>query len=493
MTIIVKLTAKQHCVIRADSSPDVPVNESVTIPENHYGTFYIRLCHGKKGVVVPESPFPAGWSGVPNITLVNNSGNDLYLRAGDEIGELHIRFNHPSPLSGSLMELPNIFAFGSKDGQMQVATSNGKLYHCEAIQCYANEKDIIRIDKGKEDWAIVETFLFSPVYQMINYNLVGILDCSTARELGIAFDENKLQGSLNKACALFKENDNVRENLFQQIAELNKVQHNENGDIFKQCTDIADHLHTFHTESINDQTSATQAPAEKAIESLILPNSFNVELAHGKIAASIKHVPIINFDSYSLVFGEELKGFVYDANDFIYSNKTLIKDILHENGKHSSKAQFLANQPIFDGFEEEVTLPHLTACKKLGTYAALIVANLDRIIKRDLNGTSYTLYRIFIFKAVIKIINKNIDTFVNGKMWIKKLYRCIQNDRQTYKMSFDPSTDYPYKDNLTTELKKADQSFHKPVELLDYLACSGSWCFITIIFGDKKPQPFESA
>lgn len=106
MAKIIKLTAKQHCTIYAGSTPDVPVNELVTIPPSHYGEFYIRLCHGKQGIVVPDSPFPADWSGIPKITLVNNSPNDLHLRAGDEIGELHIRYDPPSPHYGG--ELPGL-------------------------------------------------------------------------------------------------------------------------------------------------------------------------------------------------------------------------------------------------------------------------------------------------------------------------------------------------------------------------------------------------
>lgn len=493
MTIIVKLTAKQHCVIRADSSPDVPVNELVTIPENHYGTFYIRLCHGKNGVVVPESPFPAGWSGVPNITLVNNSGNDLYLRAGDEIGELHVRYNQPSPLSGSLMDLPSIFAFGSKDGQLRVVTSDGKLYQCEAIQYHVDENNIRRIDEVNDDWSIVEISLFSPVYQMLNYNFISICDCKTACDLITAYEKDKLNKCLTKVSSIFKENQDMHENLYKQATELDTIPRTTEGDVTEEYPDIINHLHGQNIKPEKHQVTETQTTSYEEIKSFILPDSFNVKKVDDSLAASICQIPIFKFTNYSLVYGEELKGFVYDVEDFESISKSSVKEIVEVSRKQLNKVYFVANQPTLINFEEDITLPRLEATQSLGLYAALILANFDKIAKRNLENASCILYRIFIFKAVIRIINKNLDSFANGKIWIKLLHRCIQGDRQAYKTYFDPAKDFPYKDKLISELKKADQSFHKPVELLDYLSHNSPWPFVTVIFGNEKTQLADPA
>lgn len=185
MTQIIKLTVKQRCTVNADSSPDVPVNELVSIPPNHYGEFYIRKRFGNKGLDVPKSPFPEDWSGIPEICVINSGANDVELLAGEEIGELHIRYSPPSPLSGKVIELTNTFAVRSGGKLVEVATADGKLYSCDCVYepvgtDFQRFKATSLLNKS---WTIHETKLFSPKSLMIDYKFIRTLTTKEQMEL----------------------------------------------------------------------------------------------------------------------------------------------------------------------------------------------------------------------------------------------------------------------------------------------------------------------
>ena len=188
---VIKLTVKDHCTVKRDSSPDVPANEFVEIPPNHYGEFYIRLCHGKEGILVPASPFPAKWEGVPKITVVNNSANDLHLRAGDEIGELHIRYDPPSPFFGDEMALSLPICIKRKDDKILVISRDLQMFECEELLEF-NYDDHKRLtaETVPTDWCRIDFISsFKPASVMINYKQISpptrqdLFDCEIVNNI----------------------------------------------------------------------------------------------------------------------------------------------------------------------------------------------------------------------------------------------------------------------------------------------------------------------
>ncbi len=181
MRKIIKLTAKKHSEIRKGSTPDVPVNEHVEIPPNHYGEFYIRKKYGKNGVEVPRSPFPEKWSGVPEITVMNNSANDLFLRAGDEIGELHIRYDPPSPFFGSAMAIAPPFVYCNKGDKIHVITNDHRYYECEELLLYTVNAHIrLDVENCPTTWnGIGREFDFMPNSIMQEYKQLPLPSMET--------------------------------------------------------------------------------------------------------------------------------------------------------------------------------------------------------------------------------------------------------------------------------------------------------------------------
>lgn len=86
-----KLTSEIHAEIRPDATVDIPVREMIIIPAHGViGKFFIRLSLARKSLNSPDCKFRAGWSGKSSIVLHNSGPNIVYIREGDELGELDL-------------------------------------------------------------------------------------------------------------------------------------------------------------------------------------------------------------------------------------------------------------------------------------------------------------------------------------------------------------------------------------------------------------------
>lgn len=90
-----KLTLKSRVTIPVGAVAELVVNESVEVPKSplgeqqrNYGMFYIRKQFAMKGLFqAVHSPFPEGFSGVPDIVVENRYVSDIELLANEEVGE----------------------------------------------------------------------------------------------------------------------------------------------------------------------------------------------------------------------------------------------------------------------------------------------------------------------------------------------------------------------------------------------------------------------
>lgn len=92
-----KLTLKNRVTIPVGAVVEIEVNESVVVKvpkirlgkeQQNYGMFYIRKQFAMKGLFqAVHSPFPEGFSGVPDIVVENRHVADIELLANEEVGE----------------------------------------------------------------------------------------------------------------------------------------------------------------------------------------------------------------------------------------------------------------------------------------------------------------------------------------------------------------------------------------------------------------------
>lgn len=238
MTQIIKLTSKKRFTLDPDSSPDVPVNENVEIPPNHYGEFYIRKKFGRKGITVPSSPFPANWSGIPNITLVHGGANEEEFLAGDEIGELHIRYDSPSPFAGGSMELSSAFVLVNVGDHLHVYTEDGKVYKCSSVHQPGRDVDVTDNFTTEHDCVSIGTGPFSPSFIMTDYEFVRYLTKEESTLHSFKLTEQRLQAMsstfgddgnitkmINDAVTQFRDQTNIPESQPYRL----KVQHTHHG------------------------------------------------------------------------------------------------------------------------------------------------------------------------------------------------------------------------------------------------------------------------
>lgn len=90
---VIKLTVKKRSTIKPMSSPELDVNEVVTIPNGYYATFCLRRTHAERGLLVSYFELPSGWTGTPIMVVAHTGAIDVELLAGEELGEIKIKRN----------------------------------------------------------------------------------------------------------------------------------------------------------------------------------------------------------------------------------------------------------------------------------------------------------------------------------------------------------------------------------------------------------------
>lgn len=83
-----KLTVKEDLEIKPGAHGQVKVNEKVFTPKNQIGIFGVRKRLGDAGLYSTAFTFKREWVGTPTIAVTNKSLDTMYLRKGDEIGEI---------------------------------------------------------------------------------------------------------------------------------------------------------------------------------------------------------------------------------------------------------------------------------------------------------------------------------------------------------------------------------------------------------------------
>lgn len=188
--MIIKITSKDNIVLRKGANSIVSINEHVNIPIDHYGEFYIRKSHGKQGCDTPNSIFHEGWSGTPTIVVDFNGIDNYTILKGEEIGELHIRYTPPSPLSGKQMALNYPFGFTEDDDDMfTVYTKEGLTYKVEGLK---RGQDIIEWTHNDHRFNKINFMLaqapFTPQVVMYNYTLIGPTDAGINHSLNMSLE-----------------------------------------------------------------------------------------------------------------------------------------------------------------------------------------------------------------------------------------------------------------------------------------------------------------
>lgn len=401
MTQIIKITAVENFTIRAGSSPDIKVNEEVSIPPNHKGVFHIRKSLGNKSLNVPNSPFHEGWEGRPEICLINTGANDVDFRAGDELGELHIEYKPPSPNKGSYIELTEVFTLEQSGDHLQVTTIDGKVYKCKAVHQPIGNSGMQTIEVCPEA-RLLNSGPFAPKFFMQDYEFVRYTEKEEAERLAAALAELRFASSLDSVETLFAGNNDLRSRIAQVTQEtLQKTE----VEIEKKIPH--DHM---HEHVLRAQFEELADPIPKDVDDITVEPE---TVATFKIEAPFKYTNVGNVISvwlgnYLICTGKEIvvtfpdkpdEGFVYEASEHpVVPKPTAVK--LNERDKpyfiKLLNPQFVSNMT-------NLALPPSKLANDLGQLSALVFCNRDTLLQNvNYLGPKFRVYLSYFIKSIMK-------------------------------------------------------------------------------------------
>lgn len=190
MAKIVKITIAKMVSIRPGACPNIDILEDIEIPPYHYGEFYIRRSLAEKGLNAPNCIFHEGWAGRPKITLAHVGANDVDLYPNQELGELHIRYDPPSPVEGEYAQ--NYGYHGvrlNEEGQVELANAIGMVFIVEDSffpdQSSKMAAGFIPLSKEKltTQWSVNSVGSFENPPYMTNYKFSRYLTRQETEEL----------------------------------------------------------------------------------------------------------------------------------------------------------------------------------------------------------------------------------------------------------------------------------------------------------------------
>lgn len=487
MTKIIKLTSKQNCTVRKNSSPDLPINEEIKIPLNHKGELYIRKRLGNKGINVPKSPFHELWEGKPEICLIHSGANDVDLVAGEEIGELHISYDPPSPLYGKYFELSKVFGFRSVDGAIQVATEDGKLYSCSHLLKPITANEFERIAEAPDSWNVFQTAPFEANFIMVDYEYLRYLEHIECKPLHDMLLSERLRLSFSQVNDIFKETPDMQEQLSKILAETVKETTKE--EPVQQGT-IQDHAHvhnggdfvdikdwhpkpmspidfgkSFKFGCSSSEESEVKSTDEK-VNTFKVSKSFKFTNDGKVINVWLGEQIICKSSQYTINFDGKDEGFVYDASEFELSIKPQYVP-LNKNGE---RYDLVLIDPVFkidnpndlcSTLIKLVKTPTESMREDFGYLGALIFANLpdmvDLIVSKNHELSRSTNLLTFIIKALIK------QRLRKGKTSGKMLKKYLQMMRTLSNAHMVPTP-------FITTLKRNNNCWTSPLKVIDALA-----------------------
>lgn len=439
MAQIIKLTTKKRCTIQSGSAPDVPVIEEVTIPPNHYGELYIRKRLGNCGLNVPNSIFHEKWTGIPEICLINSGANDIELLAGEEIGELHIRYSPPSPVKGSWIQLPNTFAVSKTDNGFQVITEDSKVYKCKNVYQMEVTGNVC-LDIPDEGFSICETTPFNLKFIMEDYEFIRHLDTNEAARYNKLLLDQRLTNGLVNMQAMLEENNIACQKILgatQDFIREGKVKSEE----------VVDEPNPHDHVYVKDEST----PLSVKVSSLTLNGPFRITNDGKLITAWLGNKPFATAEEYVIGFESWSNGFVYGANELpSVTTPTIFNEITAGHGFLPS----LINPTICLVNGDDIELPKLELIDKYGQVGALVYQNLGRIMGNVSNMSCVNKnFLAFVIKALIKEQHRkkwDVDSELPAAL---RLLRTITNKR-----------------SLTHVLKEADNSWNRPLRAISLLA-----------------------
>lgn len=190
MAKIIKLHIANKGSIRPGACPNIEVQESVTIPPYHYGEFYIRCSLAEQGLNAPNCIFHEGWSGNPRITLAHVGANEVELIPDRELGELHIRYDPPSPVEGVYAQNYGYHGIRlNEEGQIELANAIGMVFIVEESffpdQSTKMSAGFVPLNKDKlsTKWSVNSVGCFENPPYMTNYKFSRYLTRQETEDL----------------------------------------------------------------------------------------------------------------------------------------------------------------------------------------------------------------------------------------------------------------------------------------------------------------------
>lgn len=455
---IIKLTVKESCTIRAGSSPDVPVNETISIPPFHKGEFYIRKRLGNKGINVPSANFPSGWVGTPQICLIHTGANDEDLVAGDEIGELHISYAEPSPLQGKHIVLPDTFGFRKKDGKFEVATSEGKLYTCSMLypSCYDDKR--FSIVDCPEEWNVVQTGPFMANYIMDDYTLQRYLTEEESTDLIKLLVQHTFKSALNQTADIFKNNPELKQQLDESLV---KVPKQGKLDDHQKHTHVGEQLKGLTTQPASLDPTCTLCTSFKVTRPFKYTNDgklIQVWLGGKKICSA---------SEFTISFNGRNEGFVYHASERAIAETPLY---VTPNKLGADYCIALVNPVYDDSTYSFLVQPPISSIAEFGQFGAFIYGNLPTLMKNaDLLGPKHKSFLTFFVKGLIK--QRLLKDAVGD---VRSLTSALQHLRAARS---------PHAVKFADVVKRKDCSWTSPLKTMDELHNEYPHYLVSILLG----------
>lgn len=208
MAKIVKITIAKPASIRPGACPNIEILQDIEIPPYHYGEFYIRRSLAEQGLNAPNCIFHEGWSGRPKITLAHVGANDVDLYPNQELGELHIRYDPPSPVEGEYAQ--NYGYHGvrlNEEGQIELANAIGMVFIVEESFFPDQSSEMTGgfkpLDKKKltTSWSVNSVGSFEMAPYMINYKFSRYLtrqETDQLKNLLLGIQLNGIKGIMDE-------------------------------------------------------------------------------------------------------------------------------------------------------------------------------------------------------------------------------------------------------------------------------------------------------
>lgn len=447
MTKIIKLTLKDRCTIKAGSSPDVKVNEEVTIPPYHYGELYIRKSLGSKALNVPRAAFHEEWTGVPEICLIHSGATDVEFLAGEEIGELHIRYSPPAPDGKFYINSP--FATRYIDGNTHVATPEGSIYAVDDLYIYLNDEYrslTSLVPKGHEGWVVHQIGVFTPKSYVTGKMFLSLIPTETQKELL----HTAMNLQLNVGAQLLDTPDNGLAESLQKILEQAAKQSKLNNDILgniktnPETIDFGKHTHV----GVSDKSEVTITLEEgELVQKLKLGSVFKYTNDGEFITAWLGGTPFAKVSKWTRHFEGTENGFVYDAKE--------LPDVssLPESSSLLEDNDLVLINPVL--VNKDLIYPSLEEVKEFGQIGGLVFRN-SHVIKNNLRKlpVKHSNFMAFYFKALLKCDSEVFD-MSEVRSYLGSLRTLIQTNSGRLYIDI---------------LKSSDNAWTRPLRVIDLLS-----------------------